>query len=87
MEGSFITNLRQFRISYNFTPLMYLQAFIQYNDDIDAWSSNVRLSWLNTAGTGLFVVYNDSRGLGNELFGPQNQSFVVKYNYQFDILR
>ena len=87
LEGSFITNLRQFRISYNFTPLMYLQAFIQYNDDIDAWSSNVRLSWLNTAGTGLFVVYNDSRGLGNELFGPQNQSFVVKYNYQFDILR
>ena len=36
--------------------------------------------------TGLFVVYNDSKGLGNELIGPQNRSFAVKYNYQFDIL-
>ena len=87
LEGSFITNLGQFRISYNFTPLIYLQAFVQYNDDIDAWSSNIRFSWLNTAGTGLFVVYNDSQGLGNERIGPQNRSFIVKYNYQFDILR
>ncbi len=86
LEGSFITNLGQFRISYNFTPLIYLQAFVQYNDDIDAWSSNIRFSWLNTAGTGLFVVYNDSQGLGNELIGPQNRSFIVKYNYQFDVL-
>jgi len=85
-EGSFITNLGQLRVSYNFTPLIYLQAFVQYNDDIDAWTSNVRFNWLVTAGTGLFVVYNDTEGLGNELIGPQNRSFVVKYTHQFDIL-
>ncbi len=85
-EGSFITNLAQVRVSYNFTPLIYLQAFIQYNDNIDSWSSNVRLNWLNTAGTGLFVVFNNTNGLGNELIGPQNRSFVVKYTHQFDIL-
>ena len=70
LEGSFVTNLGQFRISYNFTPLIYLQAFVQYNDDIDTWSSNVRFSWLNTAGTGLFVVYNDSKGLGERAVRP-----------------
>ena len=87
VEGSFITNLGQFRISYNFSPLIYLQAFVQYNDDLDLWTSNIRFSWLNTAGTGLFIVYNNATGLGNERFGPQNRSFIVKYNYQFDVLQ
>ena len=86
-EGSFVTNLGQFKVSYNFTPLVYLQTLLQYNDRIDAWSSNVRFSWLNTAGTGLFVVYNDTEGLGDLLIGPQNRSFTVKYTHQFDILR
>jgi hypothetical protein len=85
-EGSFTTNLVQARASYNFSPLVYLQAFLQYNDDADTWSSNVRFSWLNTAGTGLFIVYNDTEGLGNMLVGPQNRSLYVKYTHQFDIL-
>jgi hypothetical protein len=87
LEGSFVTNLGQVKVSYNFTPLIYLQALVQYNDRIDAWSSNIRFSWLNTAGTGLFLVYNDTEGLGNLLIGPQNRSFIVKYTRQFDILR
>ncbi|MGH9323905.1 MAG: DUF5916 domain-containing protein [Vicinamibacteria bacterium] len=87
LEGSFITNLGQLKVSYNITPLVYLQALVQYNDRVDAWSSNVRFSWLNTAGTGLFIVYNDTEGLGDLLIGPQNRSFIVKYTHQFDILR
>jgi hypothetical protein len=87
LEGDFVTNLGQLKVSYNFTPLVYLQALIQYNDAIDVWSSNVRFSWLNTAGTGLFVVYNDTEGLGETLIGPQNRSLIVKYTHQFDILR
>ena len=86
-EGSFVANLGQFRVAYNFTPLIYLQALFQYNDDADIWSSNVRFSWLNTAGTGLFVVYNDTEGLGDLLIGPQNRSLTVKYTRQFDVLR
>ncbi len=86
-EGSFVANLGRFRVAYNFTPLIYLQALFQYNDDADVWSSNVRFNWLNTAGTGLFVVYNDTEGLGDTLIGPQNRSLTVKYTRQFDIYR
>ncbi len=86
-EGSFVANLGQFRVAYNFTPLIYLQALFQYNDDADLWSSNVRFSWLNTGGTGLFLVYNDTEGLGDVLIGPQNRSLTVKYTHQFDVLR
>jgi hypothetical protein len=45
----------------------------------------LRFHWLQTAGTGLFVVYNDTEGLNG--FGPVNRTFVVKYVRQLDILR
>lgn len=41
--------------------------------------------WLQTAGTGLFVVYNDTESL--EGIGPINGAFIVKYVQQFDLHR
>jgi len=84
-EGSFTTNLAQWRVSYAFTPFIYLQSLLQYNDLIDRWAVNLRFAWLNTAGTGLFVVYNETQAL--EGLGPIDRSFVVKYTKQFDILK
>ena len=86
-EGSFQTNLGQLRASYGFTPLINIESLLQYNDSIDTWSANVRFSWLITANTGLFVVFNTSEGLGDLLIGPQTRSFIVKYTHQFDVLR
>lgn len=86
-EGSFETNLGRLRINYSFTPLINVQSLLQYNDSIDTWSANVRFSWLVTAGTGLFVVFNTAEGLGDVLMGPQKRSFIVKYTHQFDLLR
>jgi len=86
-EGSFQTNLGQFRFNYSFTPLINVETLVQYNDAVDAWSANLRLSWLTTASTGLFVVFNTTEGLGDLLVGPQTRSFIVKYTHQFDILR
>ncbi len=85
-EGAFVTNLVQLRLNYSFTPSLSIQSFFQYNDQRDIWSTNLRFSWLNTAGTGLFVVYNDTEGLGDLLIGPQNRSFIIKYTHQFDVL-
>ena len=86
-QGSFVTNLALLRVNYSFTPLVSLRSLIQYNDQADTWAANIRFSWLNTAGTGLFVVYNDTEGLGDRLIGPQNRSFIIKYTRQFDILK
>ncbi len=36
------------------------------------------------AGTGLFVVYNNTESLNG--FGPVNRAFIVKYVQQFDLL-
>lgn len=86
-EGSFVTNLGQFRFNYSFTPSIYFQSLIQYNDAADSWSPNLRFTWLTTASTGLYVVFNSTEGLGNLLIGSQARSFIVKYSHQFDILR
>jgi hypothetical protein len=84
-EGSFRTNLGNMRVTYNFTPSVFIQGLIQYNDRTNRWSSNLRFHVLETAGTGLFVVYNDTESLDG--LGPINRAFIVKYIRQFDLLR
>jgi hypothetical protein len=84
-QGAFRTNLGNMRVTYNFTPSVFVQSLIQYNDRTDRWSTNVRFHLLETAGTGLFVVYNNTESL--EGLGPINRAFIVKYVRQFDLLR
>ncbi len=85
-EGDFTTNLVRARFSYSFTPSVMLQALIQYNDSSDIWSTNVRFSWLRTASTGLYIVYNDVQDVENARFSSNNRSLIVKYSHQFDLL-
>jgi hypothetical protein len=83
-QGRFHTNLGNMRVTYNFTPSVFVQSLVQYNDRTDRWSTNLRFHWLQTAGTGLFVVYNNTEALNG--LGPVNRAFIVKYVQQFDIL-
>jgi hypothetical protein len=50
--GDFVTNLVRTRISYSFSPRVFVQALIQYNDRADLWSVNLRFAWLQAANTG-----------------------------------
>jgi len=84
-EGEFEVKVAGLRAGYFFTPRIYLQSLIQYADRLDTFSANVRFGWLNTAGTGLFIVYNDRQGI-NRLEGPLQRSLIIKYNRQFNFL-
>ena len=83
-QGSFQTNLSRMRVTYNFTPSIFAQSLIQYNDRTQRLSTNLRFHWLWTAGTGLFVVYNDTESMDG--IGPVNRAFIIKYVQQFDLL-
>jgi hypothetical protein len=83
-QGAFHTNLGNMRVTYNFTPSVFVQSLIQYNDRTDRWSTNLRFHWLETAGTGFFVVYNDTEALNG--LGPVDRTFIIKYVRQFDLL-
>jgi hypothetical protein len=89
-QGNFETNLVRTRVSYSFSTRVFTQALVQYNDRADIWSMNLRFGWLQAANTGLFIVYNDSRGL-YDLYPNRpertDRSFTVKFSRMFDLLR
>jgi len=82
--GRFVTNLARARLSYSFTPRLYVQTLLQYNDRIDNWSTNLRLGWLQAANTGVFVVYNDNRDTSTG--SPRDHGLVLKVSRTFDLL-
>ena len=89
-EGSFTASLIRFTGSYSFTPRIYLQANLQYDDGSKNLGSNIRLGWLDTAGTGLFIVYNDTEFLGDIdplgfRSGPRQRQLVIKYTKLFNL--
>ncbi len=88
-QGDFVTNLVRTRLSYSFTPRIFVQSLVQYNDRADVWSMNLRVGWLQAANTGLFVVYNDTRGLYDLRPTPQREdrSLVIKFSRMFDLLQ
>ena len=98
----FVTNLLKMRLSYSFSPRLYVQGLVQYNDVIDIWSTNLRLGWLQAANTGLFLVYNENRdserdplgtrdplgvGVRDPLgLGLRDRTLTIKYSHTFDLL-
>ncbi len=84
-QGSFTRVVIAPRVAYFFTPRIMFQTLVQYSNQVDAWTANARFGWLGTAGTGLFVVFNE----GQEADGffqwrrPQSRSLIVKYTRQF----
>jgi hypothetical protein len=85
--GQFVTNIGRARLSYSFTPRMFVQALVQYNDYTDLWSANLRFGLLSDANTGLFIVYNDSQPLNEFVPVRTGRSLTVKYSYLMDLLR
>ncbi len=91
-QGDFKTAVVRLNAAYSFTPRLYVQANVQYNDDTEDVSTNVRIGWLDTAGTGLFVVYNDTNHRGSFertgiVAGPKQRQLVIKYSKLFDLTR
>jgi len=87
--GSFTTNLARARVSYSFSPRLFVQGLVQYNDRVNAWSSNFRFGWLQQANTGIFIVYTDSHLIEEDSLRPTrpDRSFIVKISRMFDALR
>ncbi len=82
--GQFEANLARLRLSYSFTPKILLQALVQYNELEDVVASNLRFSWLQSANSGLYLVYNevDENGVGAL---PAGREIILKYSHIFDV--
>ena len=85
-NGSVITNLTSLRLAYNFSPRLFVQTLLQHNDSADLWSVNFRVGWLQDANTGLFLVYNETEGIGSAVPSGAGRSLILKFSYLFDAL-
>lgn len=82
----FKVDVARLRLSYSFTPKISIQALVQYDKRSELLATNLRFSWLITADTGLYVVYNE---VDDDSFGAPRKprkEFIVKYSYLFDLL-
>ena len=60
-EGSFTTQLYRTRVTYVFTPRMFVSGFMEYNSTNSTSGVNLRLRWEYSPGSELFVVYTDDQ--------------------------
>ncbi|MEP7324294.1 MAG: DUF5916 domain-containing protein, partial [Saprospiraceae bacterium] len=81
--GDFNATIYRSRVSYYFTPRFYVQSLTQFNDVVDKWSINLRLGWIQQSNTGLFLVFNENRGLDHF----DNSGFTIKYSRMFDVIK
>ena len=73
-------------LSYSFTPRMFLQSLIQYNNVSNLFSINTRFGLLKSANNGLFVVLNILKD-EDILDYNNNQRFTIKYSHTFDLIK
>ncbi len=85
--GDFVTNLVKARLTYSFSPRIYIQSLLQYNSQSDEWSMNWRFIWQQSAATGLYLVYNETQDYDGIPIQNQTRSIIVKYSYLFDALK
>ena len=74
------------RLTYSFTPRMFVQSFIQYNNITNLLSVNTRYGLLGDANTGLFVVLNILKD-DDLLDYVNNQRLTIKYTHTFDFIK
>ena len=85
-DGDIVTNLIRARLTYAFSPKIYIQSLLQYNSQSDEWSMNWRFIWQQSAAAGLYLVYNKTQDYNGIPIHDQTRSIVVKYSYLFDAL-
>lgn len=95
-QGDFEANLFRLRASYSFSPRVFVQSLMQYNQQTRQMSGNFRFGWLQSANAGIFVVYNEGRerdtidgGIRDTsaLGVLRDRSLVVKFSRLIDILK
>ena len=72
--GSFTSNLVGLRIDYGFSPIMFFNAFIQYNSQAHKFNTNLRFNLIHHPLSNLYITYSDIR---DTLYRDQNTRILA----------
>jgi hypothetical protein len=81
--GDFRVGVGRLRMTYSFTPKISLQALVQYNERDDVLATNLRLAWLTSADTGLYIVYNEADDDG---LRANRKEFIIKFSHILNLM-
>jgi len=78
--GSFTQHVGALRVSYSFSPRLYLSGLVQYSTSTDALSGNFRLRWEYAPGSEFFLVYTEERNTDvfDRFSELSNRGLVIK---------
>lgn len=80
-KTSFVTTLVNWRSGYSFNTNMFLDALVQYRNDVRQFSSNVRFNLIHHPLSDFFVVYNEQQFTDGQI--SAGRGLVVKYTHLF----
>jgi hypothetical protein len=81
--GGFTTQQYRTRITYTFTPLMFMSGLIQYNTNNHTVSTSLRLRWEYSPGSELFLAYteeDDTIAPSGAFAALRNRTLAFKIN-------
>ncbi len=80
-SGEFSADIGRLRLAYAFSTRLTANALIQYNSYDNELSANIRVNFIHTPGSDLFLVLNEERGSENSLWDPGERAAVLKLTY------
>jgi hypothetical protein len=80
----YVTNVLSTRVSYSFSPALFVKSFVQYNDATRTASLNLLFWYIYRPGSDFYIVYN--QGFETAVPGPRDyrtrgRSLAVKATY------
>ena len=84
----FNAQIGRLKILYMLSTKFTVSAFIQYNSDLDAIASNIKLRYNPREGNDLYIVYNEGRNTRLDREIPRlpnisDRTIMIKYTYTF----
>lgn len=86
-QGEWNTDLFEMRVNLAFNTKLFVNTLLQYNSETNELSTNLRLNFIHSPGSDLFIVYNESRGREGEEFSDglpaRNREVIMKFTKLF----
>ncbi|MBI2822270.1 MAG: carbohydrate binding family 9 domain-containing protein [Acidobacteria bacterium] len=83
VQGNLSSHLLTLRSNFSFSTQMFLNALIQYNNELRQISANIRFNLIHRPLSDIFIVYNEQRDTFAR--GATDKALSLKYTHMLDL--
>jgi hypothetical protein len=89
-NGEFTTRIVTGRLTYYFSRNLSIASLMQYDNISENLRANIRLNWMHTPGSNLFLVFNTAYIMGDDGLSLReetltNRTGIIKLTYLFGV--